>query len=172
MNIKVSDFEEKWLDDLAYEFYKFNRNNPMKLYSEIKHIKSFSLKLQYFKEKLLKMLDFCDYNFIAIDKNKNKIYAFTCYEIKKGVCLNYFIFKSVDYPMDRDMFKTHLKFFDKMREKGFTKIEAYIDRVYKDPLLKFVERYYGANAEKQEEGNDRIVFDLEKNTRWRFYLDK
>jgi hypothetical protein len=74
--------------------------------------------------------------------------------------------------MDRDMFKTHLKFFDKMREKGFTKIEAYIDRVYKDPLLKFVKRYYGANAEKQEEGNDRIVFDLEKNTRWRFYLDK
>ncbi len=172
MNIRVCKFEEKWLDDLAYEFYKFNRDNPVQLFSDMPKVRTFKPKIDYFKEKLQSIIKNCDYNHLAIDKNKNKIYAFTCYEIKNNICTNYFIIKSVDYPMDKDMFQTHFKFLDKMKQKGFTKVMANIDRINGNPLLKFCERYYGSDAQQIEGEGEKVIFDLEKNSRWKYYLDK
>jgi hypothetical protein len=172
MNIKVCDFQERWLEDLAYEFYKFNRNNPVKMFSNVSEVKTFKSKLDYFKNAVRSMNSRCDYNYLAIDQTKNKIYMFCSFKIKENICTNYWIFKSVDYPLNKHFFKTQFKFLDKMKQKGFTKVIANIDRVNGNPLLKFCQRYYGSNAQQIEGEGEKVVFDLEKNTRWKYYLDK
>jgi|TARA_X000000950_G_C13754232_1_gene593977 hypothetical protein len=164
MNIKLYDFNNKWLNDLVCELYKFNRRTRMNYFSDISMYKSLSSKIAYLTQELQEMIDSCDYNFITIDEtipNNHKVYGFSCYYIKNKKCYNKLIFKSIDYPISKSMFYGNLEMFDRIKNLGFKKLYSVIDRPDEDRYIKFLKRFYNVEINKRQNEKTELIFNLE-----------
>ena len=164
MKIKLYNFHNKWLDDLVYELYKFNRKTPMSYFADISNHRSLQSKSIYLKEELQIMIDSCQYNFITIDEtipNKHKVYGFSCYRIEEKKCYNKLIFKSVDYPISKHMFYGNLEMFHKIKNMGFKKLYSVIDRSDEDRYIKFLKRFYNVEINKRPNKKTELIFNLE-----------
>jgi len=164
MRIKIHDFHHKWLDDLVYELYKFNRKTPMTYFDGISNHKLFNSKIAYLTKRLQKMMDSCKYNFIGIDETRSddhKVYGFSCFSIKDNKCYNKLIFKSVDYPLSKNLFDINLEAFNRIKRLGFKEIYSIIDRPDEDRYIKFLKRFYNVEINKRLNKKTELIFNLE-----------
>lgn len=163
-NFHLYDFEDRWLEDLTYELYKFNRKTQMNYFKKISNFRSFNGKIKFLRQELLDLIDSCDYNLITIDEtipNNHKPYIFSCYRIEEEKCYIKLIFKSVDYPISKHMFDVNLKMFDKIKDLGFKKLYSIIDRPDEDRYIKFLKRFYNVEINKRTNDYTELVFNLE-----------
>lgn len=162
MNLKTYDYSDKWLDLLVYELYKFNLTSKMDFFSDVNLCKSIKDKTNSIKTDLTELINRCDYKYITIDEDLNKIYAFSCFLVENQKCYNKLIFKSTNYPMTKDMFRVNVDMFDKIKDLGFDKIYSIIDRFDENRYIKFLKRYYNVKINKKKGKKTELIFSLRK----------
>lgn len=162
MNLKTCDYTDKWLDLLVYELYKFNLTSKMDFFSDVNFHKSVKGKTNSIKEDLIELINRCDYNYITIDEDSNKIHSFSCYEVKNNKCYNRLIFKSVSYPLCKKMFEINQQMFNNIKDLGYNKIYSIIDRHDENRYIKFLKRYYNVEISPKTDEKTELIFNLDK----------
>jgi hypothetical protein len=138
----IVKYNDDFFPELFDSFEKFQKKVKIKNLFNTDNKKTFIKKRNYLLNELKKIINNTKYNFLAINNDTADIFGFVSFHVLEEQCWIYFIFKSEDYKMNKNMFNACEDSFNIMRKLGYTNLYGKLDRNKEKQYLKFLNKFF------------------------------